>query len=101
MPIEENQNSIRARVRLPNEFIQSSFRTITLKDKDGKENGIKVVMGKLLNGNDSMVAQSYIFNKTDYGWTMDRVKAFLERNNLTVKSNNITNIDLKYIDFIT
>lgn len=99
MPLEEKENTIRARVRLPENFIQDSFRTIDIK-KDDKLIGIKAVVGKLKDGDGSMIIQSYIFDKTEYNWTMQKVKIWLKENNITVKSYTIKNINFNRLNLI-
>ena len=72
---DENDSSIRYRVREPGEFEEGSMRTVPLKADKPKVNS---VMGKL-KGEDSMTVQSLIFPKED-GWDMAKAKVWLKDN---------------------
>ena len=67
------ENYIRLRQRDPDDFIQDSFRTITIS----AEKGIKAVIGKLKNDPDgSTVIQSFLFDKDK--WTVAEAEAWVE-----------------------
>lgn len=68
-----------ARIINPDEFEQDSFRTKEITE------GVEIIIGKLKNGNGSMVTQAYHFNKDNY--TADEAKAWLKKH------------DIKYIEF--
>ena len=78
MPIDITDKYIRARVRLPGEFDQASFRTVVLSASQG----ISSVQGKL-KGSTSMTIQAYLFDKNI--WDLAKVKAWLKKHDLTVK----------------
>jgi HK97 family phage prohead protease len=69
---DETSASFRHRLRDPSLFIEGSFRTITLPSTSPK---VKAVVGKLTNGNGSMVMQTLIFEKSE-GWTLEKAKKF-------------------------
>ena len=75
MPVDVNDEYIRIRVRDPGDFVDSSFRTVTLSE----DQGIYSVMGKLKSDPDgSMVVQNYMFKK-DKGWDEDKAKAWVKK----------------------
>jgi HK97 family phage prohead protease len=66
------ENYIRLRQRDPNDFVQDSFRTITISE----EKGIKAVIGKLKSDpNGSTHIQSYLFDKDK--WTVEEAQAWV------------------------
>jgi HK97 family phage prohead protease len=67
---DETSASFRHRLRDPSLFIEGSFRTIPLPSTSPK---VKAVVGKLTNGNGSMVMQTLIFEKSE-GWTLEKAK---------------------------
>jgi len=79
MPIDIKENTIRARVRNPGEFIQSSFRTITIDATQG----IMQVIGRLI-GKTTTTAQSYIFDLSKKRWTRETVEAWIKDHGLKV-----------------
>lgn len=70
-PIEENENSIRVRVRNPGDFQEGTFRTIDID----KGKGIQAVLGRL-KGETSTTIQTYIFDKTR--WDKERATAWVK-----------------------
>jgi hypothetical protein len=65
MPVDVTENSIRIRQRDPADFVDGSFRTITLSEGQG----IQAVIGKLKSDpNGPTVIQTYIFDKSK--WTV-------------------------------
>ena len=79
MPIDITENTIRARVRNPGEFIQGSFRTITLDEAQG----IKQVIGRLI-GKTTTTAQSIIFDLNKKRWTREMVEMWIRDHGLKV-----------------
>jgi len=72
MPVDITENYIRIRVRDPGDFVDGSFRTVSISDKEG----IKTIMGKLKSDpNGSMVVQSYLFDKEK--WTVSEAKKWV------------------------
>ena len=69
------ENEIRDRLRDPDDFRPDTFRRKKISDEKG---GIWLIVGKLKNGNDSMVAQAIRFpRKTENnpdGWTLEEAK---------------------------
>jgi phage I-like protein len=61
-----------ARIKEPSEFKSDSFRNKTITD------GIEIIIGKLKDGDDSMVTQAYRFDKTKF--TADEAKKWLKDN---------------------
>jgi phage I-like protein len=61
-----------ARVKEPSEFKSDSFRNKTITD------GIEIIIGKLKDGDDSMITQAYRFDKTKF--TADEAKKWLKDN---------------------
>jgi hypothetical protein len=77
--IDETENSFRYRIQTPDDFDESTLRTIDI-DAEG---GIKAVVGKLKKANkldDPQKTQSYIFDKSK--WTEDKVKDWLTKHKL-------------------
>jgi hypothetical protein len=78
---EESENEIRHRVKEPDLFESKSFRTKNIKDGS---KGINIIVGKLKDGDGSMVVQSYRFKKktkeNKNGWTMDEAKKWMDKN---------------------
>jgi HK97 family phage prohead protease len=70
------ENFIRLRQRDPSDFIEDSFRTISISEDEG----IKAVVGKLKNPPegkaDSMVVQSYLFDKDK--WTLEKAQSWAQ-----------------------
>jgi len=71
--VDETETQIRVRVRNPDDFDKDSFRTIDID----KTAGISSVVGKLLDGGDSMVIQNYMFDKAK-DWTVEKAVAWVE-----------------------
>ena len=69
---EENENTIRHRVKDPGLFEEGSFRTVEIKKDKPRVNA---VMGKL-KGEETMSVQSVMFPKED-GWTMESAKKWM------------------------
>lgn len=65
-------NEHAARVRDPGSFEPNSFRSKELKD------GVRLILGKLKGGNDSMVVQAYRFSVDNF--TVEQAKKWLEDN---------------------
>ena len=87
MPIEAVGQEIRARIKEPSLFIDSTFRTKYLSESQG----IYSIMGKLKSDpNGGMVIQAYRFKK-DKGWTLAKVKAWIKSHKLQVKAIEIIN----------
>ena len=86
---EETETHIHIPVRDKDDFVQESFRTITI----GKENeGIQAVIGKLKSDpNGSTKVQKYIFDKSK-GWTMEKAKKWVEEHG---KSINLEDYEAK------
>jgi hypothetical protein len=73
MPVDEGDKYIRIRVRDPADFVDSSFRTVTLSE----DQGISSVMGKLKSDpQGSMVVQNYMFLK-DKGWDSEKAQKWV------------------------
>jgi hypothetical protein len=79
MPIETTDKYVRVRVKDPNLFVDTSFRTINISEKDE----IKAIIGKLKsNPNGATIVQSYLFNKEKWSeseakkWVEDHDKSF-------------------------
>jgi HK97 family phage prohead protease len=73
MPVDVTDQYIRIRQKDPDDFVQDSFRTITLS----KSQGIKAIIGKLKSDPDgSTVIQSYLFDKDK--WTVDEAKKWVK-----------------------
>lgn len=73
MPVDVGQENIRIRVRNPDDFVQDSFRTITISD----DQGIKAVIGKLSSDpGGSTHIQSYIFDKSK--WTAAEAESWVK-----------------------
>lgn len=79
MPLDTTDKYIRARVRMPEEFQEGSFRTVTLS----ADLGIYSVQGKL-KGSSSMTIQSYLFERTK-GRDMPKIKTWLKEHKITGK----------------
>jgi HK97 family phage prohead protease len=84
MPIDDTGNVIRARVENPEDFKPDSFRFIDID----KPNGIRAVIG-IKKGKTKTSIQSYIFSKSS-GWTIPKVKKWMEDHKLKVKDDHIT-----------
>jgi len=75
MPVDTEGDYIRIRVRDPDDFVDSSFRTVTISEDEG----ISSVMGKLKSDPDgSMVVQNYMFKK-DKGWDEEKAKTWVKK----------------------
>ena len=72
----ENEHS--ARVRDPDDFIADSFRSKELPKSEGGKGGVRMIMGKLKDGDGSMVVQAYRF-PTDL-YTPAEAKKWLKDN---------------------
>lgn len=70
---DETDEQIRHRVREPELFDDSTFRTVTIKEDKPR---VMAVMGKL-KGEDTMTVQSVLFPKED-GWTMEDAKKWMD-----------------------
>lgn len=86
MPVDTNENSIRIRQRDPGDFVEGSFKTITISE----EKGIKAVIGKLKSDpNGSTVIQTYIFDKSK--WTVAEAEKWVsdhkEKNRSTIEGS--------------
>lgn len=68
---EVTENTIRIRVRDPNDFQEDSFKTIDIDE----EQGIQAVIGRLI-GETTTTIQTYIFDKEK--WTVSRAQAWVE-----------------------
>jgi len=82
MPLEETENEIRARVKRPGDFIDGSFRRKDLGD------GISIIIGKLENGDGSMITQAYRFDKTE-GWTIAKARAWLKEKDIILLADDM------------
>lgn len=78
---EETENTIRIRVRDPEDFVEDSFKTITIS----KKKGIKAVIGKLKEDPDGPTQiQSYIFDKScdnepnKCDWTVEEAQEWVD-----------------------
>jgi len=72
MPVDVTDQYIRIRQKNPDNFVEDSFRTVTISAKEG----IKAIMGKLKSDPDgSMVIQSYLFDKDK--WTVNEAKKWI------------------------
>ena len=78
---DETENSWRYRIRNPNLFIDGSFRSKEITD------GVTLVMGKLKDGDDSMTAQSVVFNKDKFPEKVNAQKWLDEHEDLTKKKS--------------
>lgn len=76
-------NEHAARVRNPDSFESTSFRSKELKD------GVRLILGKLKGGNDSMVVQAYRFPVNKF--TVEQAKKWLEDNNIKYSSFELAN----------
>ena len=71
---EESEDFIHIRVDDPEDFVESSFRTIDID----AEKGIRAVVGKLKSDpKGSMHIQKFIFEKAK-GWTMEKAEAWVQ-----------------------
>jgi len=71
---EETEEYIHIPVRAAGDFVEGSFRTITIS----ADQGIKAVIGKLTSDPDgSTKIQKYLFAK-DKGWTMEKARAWVK-----------------------
>ena len=80
MPVEETTNEIRARIKEPSEFEQSTFRYKVLSESQG----ISAIIGKLKSSGKYEI-QAYRFKK-EKGWTISKVKVWLSNHKLEAKS---------------
>jgi hypothetical protein len=69
---EETENTIRIRMRDPEDFQDGSFRTINIGPED---NGIQAVVGRL-EGETTMTVQSYVFDKEK--WTAGEAQEWVD-----------------------
>lgn len=72
--VEETPNQVRIRAKNPDGFVSDSFRTKVIDDAKG----ISIIVGKLKEGDGSMVLQSYRFAK-DKGWTKEKAQAWVNK----------------------
>lgn len=77
MPLEQTQNEIRARVKMPGAFEEGSFKSKDISD------GIRIIVGKL-KGETTTTTQSYRFRKPK--WDISKVKSWLNEKNVKVLS---------------
>jgi hypothetical protein len=70
--LEVTTGKIRFRVKDPSLFREGSFRTKSVGDN------ISIIMGKLKSGGDSMVAQSYLFDRKT--WDREKAKKWIQSN---------------------
>jgi len=89
---DETENSWRYRLRNPDLFIDSSFRSKEITD------GVTLVLGKLKDGNGSMVAQAVIFNKDKFPEKADAQKWLDEHEDLTKSVEVPEEKDFKQIE---
>src|SRR3972149_1958590 len=73
MPVEQNEETIRIRIKDPDLFVKDSFATITLSE----EQGIKAVIGKFKSDpNGPTHVQVYLFEKEK--WTVAEAEKWVE-----------------------
>ena len=91
MPVEETENEVRVRVRMPSEFDEQSFRRIAMDEKQGIYAIIGCPKGHYKNGkcDTGTKVQSLRFSK-DKGWTKDKAEQWARENGYTPKAANIT-----------
>lgn len=70
-PVDVTENTIRIRVKDPDDFQQDSFRTITISEDDG----IQAVIGKL-EGETTTTTQTFIFDKEK--WTTATAQSWVD-----------------------
>jgi len=71
---EETENYVHVPVRDKDQFVDNSFRTITLSEDEG----IKAVIGKLKSDPEgSMKVQKFLFDKSK-GWTLEKAEAWVK-----------------------
>ncbi len=83
---DETESSWRYRLKNPDSFIDDSFRSKNITD------GITLVMGKLTDGDGSMVAQSLVFSKEKFQERAD-AQAWLDNHQDLVKQKALSFID--------
>jgi len=102
MPVETTDKYVRVRVKNPDLFVATSFKTIDISTKDA----IKAVIGKLKsNPNGGTVVQSFLFDKEK--WSEEEAKKWVEEheksldwvfgNNLDINIANDTVKEIKPI----
>ncbi|MCW3998739.1 MAG: hypothetical protein NWE93_00685 [Candidatus Bathyarchaeota archaeon] len=70
MTWEENQQTIKGKLKNPHQFQEETLKTVTLNQRDG----IEALVGKP-HGKQALSIQSYIFSK-EHGWTLEKAKAW-------------------------
>jgi hypothetical protein len=88
---EETENFVHIRVQDPADFVDGSFRTITISENEG----IKAVIGKLKSDpSGSTKVQKFIFDKSK-GWTMEKAQTWVNQH----KNDKMDAIwDTKYVN---
>lgn len=87
---EETDDYWRIRVRDPNDFIDGTERTVTIKRDKPR---VMCVMGKLKDGDGTMRVQNVMFPKAD-GWTKEKAKAWLDDHDDLMKSYSMDNAEV-------
>lgn len=72
--IDVTDNYIRVRIRSPKLFVENSFRTVWIS----KNNGIKSIMGKLVEDKSKIKVQSYLFEASK--WDEEKVNQWIKSN---------------------
>src|SRR4030065_1032022 len=73
MPVDVTTDTIRIRQRDPDDFVEGSFRTITISE----DQGIKAVIGKLKSDPDGPTkVQKFIFDKAK-DWTLEKAQSWV------------------------
>jgi len=80
---DETDSSWRYRLKDPDLFVDDSFRSKNITD------GVTLVMGKLKDGDGSMVAQSVVFNKDKFPKKAD-AQAWLDEHNDLLKQKSLS-----------
>lgn len=89
MPVETTDKYVRVRVKDPNLFVDTSFRTINISEKDG----IKAIIGKLKsNPNGATIVQSYLFDKEK--WSESEAKKWVEEHEKSFEWVFGSNLDI-------
>lgn len=88
MPWEETTSEIRHRIREPKLFDEDTFRRITIQ----KEPPIYAIIGKLLDGDDSMVIQALRFPKEKF--TLEDAKAWVASHENIKEATDSTDIQI-------
>lgn len=70
--VRDTKNTIRIRIKNPDEFVQDSFKIIPI----GRDTGIRAVAGKLKSGSGTMQIQAYVFDKSK--WTRTKAEAWVK-----------------------